>query len=139
MHFRTSGAVKEDQDDDDEDDEPAPPKKAAAKSGAAKKTAAAKDDKEKPRKQIPDGIPNALEGLKILFTGTFDAMDRKTSVETAETYGATVVKKLEDTGTFPRHASCAGLADFPSIDYIIMGVSTWMHTVAHCAVISNVS
>jgi len=59
---------------------------------------------ENARKQIPEGIPDALEGLKLLFTGTFDAMDRDTSKATALKYGAKVVTKLD-------------LAD-----YIILGV-----------------
>jgi BRCT domain type II-containing protein len=46
---------------------------------------------------IPKGKPNCLEGLRILFTGTFAAMDRKTSVATAIKYGAEVVTRLEDT------------------------------------------
>ncbi|KAK6846325.1 hypothetical protein PG989_013884 [Apiospora arundinis] len=49
------------------------------------------------RKKIPAGKPNCLEGLKLLFTGTFETMDRKTSVATAITYGAQVITKLEDT------------------------------------------
>ena len=49
------------------------------------------------RKKIPDGIPNCLEGVKILFTGTFEFIDRVTSVATAKKYGAHVVTKLQDT------------------------------------------
>ncbi|KAK8068813.1 hypothetical protein PG994_005429 [Apiospora phragmitis] len=49
------------------------------------------------RKKIPAGKPNCLEGLKLLFTGTFETMDRKTSVATAIQYGAQVIAKLEDT------------------------------------------
>ncbi|KAK8084433.1 replication factor C subunit 1 [Apiospora hydei] len=49
------------------------------------------------RKKIPAGKPNCLEGLKLLFTGTFETMDRKTSVATAIKYGADVITKLEDT------------------------------------------
>ncbi len=49
------------------------------------------------RKKIPEGKPNCLRGLKILFTGTFETMDRKTSIATAVRYGADVITKLEDT------------------------------------------
>jgi len=42
--------------------------------------------------------------VKLLFTGTFDAMDRDTSKATAVKYGAKVITKLEDT------------------DYIVLGV-----------------
>lgn len=49
------------------------------------------------RKTIPKGIPGCLEGVKILFTGTFETMDRNTSIATAKKYGADVVTKLEDT------------------------------------------
>ncbi|RYP77540.1 hypothetical protein DL771_001113 [Monosporascus sp. 5C6A] len=49
------------------------------------------------RKKIPEGKPNCLKGLKILFTGTFETMDRKTSIATAVKYGAEVITKLEDT------------------------------------------
>ncbi|KAI9172650.1 brct domain containing protein [Paramyrothecium foliicola] len=49
------------------------------------------------RKRIPEGIPSCLEGVKLLFTGTFDTMDRVTSIATANKYGAEVVTKLEDT------------------------------------------
>ncbi|KAK8053023.1 hypothetical protein PG996_012324 [Apiospora saccharicola] len=46
---------------------------------------------------IPAGLPDCLEGLKLLFTGTFETMDRKTSIATAIQYGGQVVSKLEDT------------------------------------------
>ncbi|KAK7751106.1 hypothetical protein SLS62_006935 [Diatrype stigma] len=49
------------------------------------------------RKQIPEGKPNCLRGLKLLFTGTFETMDRRTSLATAARYGAEVVTKLEET------------------------------------------
>ncbi|RYP40563.1 hypothetical protein DL767_001563 [Monosporascus sp. MG133] len=49
------------------------------------------------RKKIPQGKPNCLKGLKVLFTGTFETMDRKTSIATAVKYGAEVITKLEDT------------------------------------------
>lgn len=49
------------------------------------------------RKKIPEGKANCLRGLKLLFTGTFEAMDRKTSLATAARYGAEVVAKLEET------------------------------------------
>ncbi|KAH8201295.1 hypothetical protein TruAng_004539 [Truncatella angustata] len=49
------------------------------------------------RKKIPEGMPDCLAGLKLLFTGTFETMDRKTSIATANKYGAEVISKLEDT------------------------------------------
>ena len=49
------------------------------------------------RKKIPEAKPNSLRGLKLLFTGTFETMDRRTSIATAAKYGAEVVSKLEDT------------------------------------------
>ena len=49
------------------------------------------------RKKIPEGKPNCLRGLKLLFTGTFETMDRRTSIATAVRYGGEVVTKLEDT------------------------------------------
>jgi BRCT domain type II-containing protein len=41
-------------------------------------------------------MPNALKGLKVLFTGTLD-IDRKTCEATAKKYGAKVISKLEET------------------------------------------
>ena len=70
---------------DDIEEEAAPP----AKKAAPKKAAA------KPAKEIPDGKPGSLQGIKLLFTGTFD-MDRNMCNTTAEHYGATIIKKLED-------------------------------------------
>lgn len=49
------------------------------------------------RKTIPKGKRNCLADVKILFTGTFNTMDRVTSIATAKKYGADVVTKLEDT------------------------------------------
>ncbi len=49
------------------------------------------------RKTIPEGLPNCLRDVKLLFTGTFETMDRVTSIATAKKYGAEVVTKLEDT------------------------------------------
>ncbi|KAK7932566.1 RFC1-like protein [Apiospora marii] len=49
------------------------------------------------RKKIPEGLPDCLKDLKLLFTGTFETMDRKTSIATAIKYGGQVVSKLEDT------------------------------------------
>ena len=49
------------------------------------------------RKKIPEGKPNCLRGLKLLFTGTFETMDRRTSIATAVRYGGEVITKLEDT------------------------------------------
>lgn len=95
---------EEDEDNDDEEDEeeeeeePETPKKAAKP--APKKT---KSNNIKAalnpasRKTIPKGKPNCLRGVKILFTGTFNTMDRVTSIATAKKYGADVITKLEDT------------------------------------------
>lgn len=49
------------------------------------------------RKTIPKGKPGCLAGVKLLFTGTFQTMDRVTSIATARRYGGEVVSKLEDT------------------------------------------
>ncbi|ORY60098.1 uncharacterized protein BCR38DRAFT_412299 [Pseudomassariella vexata] len=87
--------IKEEDNNDDVDDEEAEevkPKK-PAKKPAGKKIALAITS----RKTIPKGKPNCLKGLKVLFTGTFNTMDRKTSVAAAEKYGAQVITKLEDT------------------------------------------
>lgn len=93
--------VKEEdvEDDDVEEEEEEAPKKPIKK--GPPKTAI---NVQTHRKKIPQGLPNCLEGLKILFTGTFETMDRKTSIATAITYGAEVVSKLEDT------------------DYIVIGI-----------------
>ncbi|CAJ2503526.1 Uu.00g109200.m01.CDS01 [Anthostomella pinea] len=77
---------------DPDEEAPRPSKKrAAAPSNTAVKHA------KTGRKVIPQGQPDCLAGLKLLFTGTFDNMDRKTSVATAMKYGAEVISKLEDT------------------------------------------
>jgi NAD-dependent DNA ligase len=80
------------EEEEDEDEKPAKPLK--KKASAPPKTAI---NAKTHRKVIPVGKPNCLRGLKILFTGTFETMDRKTSVATAITYGADVITKLEDT------------------------------------------
>ena len=84
----------EDEDEvrDDAEEEAPKAKKAAPKKAAPKKAKAVDDS----RKQIPEGKEDAFEGLKVLFTGTFK-IDRKTCEATAKTYGAEVIKKLEDT------------------------------------------
>ncbi|KAH8890632.1 hypothetical protein GQ53DRAFT_794665 [Thozetella sp. PMI_491] len=96
----------EEAEEDDENDEPERPqakKKAPSKSSVAtkgKKSGAGVKTAVNPatyRKTIPAGIPNCLKGVKILFTGTFETMDRVTSLATAKKYGAEVVTKLEDT------------------------------------------
>ena len=94
MLTRSSRASKSKADDDDDEDEdgagddeaPKSKKKAAPKAEGAKST----------RTNIPDGKPNVLKGLKVLFTGTM-SMTRETSKATAEKYGAKVITKLEDT------------------------------------------
>ena len=88
--------VDDDDVDDDAEEEAPKSKKAASKKAAPPKKAAASSSTSE-KKTIPEGKPNALKGLKVLFTGTFDAMDRKTSEATATKYGATVIKKLEET------------------------------------------
>lgn len=96
---------EEDEDDEDDEDEES---KATSKAAASKtsktaigrtSTSRALDAVKKTghRKTIPKGIPGCLEGVKILFTGTFETMDRNTSIATAKKYGADVVSKLEDT------------------------------------------
>ncbi|KAK9776716.1 hypothetical protein SCAR479_06454 [Seiridium cardinale] len=79
---------EEDEDDDVDEEAPKPTKKGPPKTAINTKTH---------RKTIPEGIPNCLAGLKLIFTGTFETMDRKTSIATAITYGAEVISKLEDT------------------------------------------
>lgn len=105
---------EEDNEDEDEDGDEKPTK---VNSKSKKKTPAAAPKKKAlpaanktglnaagQRKTIPKGIPDCLEGVKILFTGTFQTMDRVTSIATAKKYGADVVTKLEDT------------------DYIVIGI-----------------
>lgn len=98
--------VEADDDDEDEEEDEKPAKsKAKAKSkskdnpSGRTSTTSAKLNVQRTgqRKTIPKGQPNCLEGVKILFTGTFETMDRVTSIATAKKYGADVVKKLEDT------------------------------------------
>lgn len=76
--------VKEEEIDDDaveeEEEEAEPPKKPTKK--GPPRTAI---NVQTHRKKIPQGLPDCLEGLKILFTGTFETMDRKTSIATAIT------------------------------------------------------
>ncbi|KAH8680658.1 hypothetical protein BX600DRAFT_444879 [Xylariales sp. PMI_506] len=88
---------EDDDEDDDQDEEEAPevkPRPVKKKAAAPPKTAI---NAKTHRKTIPIGQRNCLAGLKLLFTGTFETMDRKTSVATAITYGAEVITKLEDT------------------------------------------
>ena len=83
----------EPEDEDDNEEEAQDAEEDATK---PKKTATKTTRKDDSRQVIPEGKTKALEGLKVLFTGTFD-IDRKTSEATAVTYGAQVIKKLEDT------------------------------------------
>ena len=82
----------------------------APKKAKASEKPAAKPSKAKPassagtaksggdeRKKEIKGKANALEGMKLLFTGTMERMDRATSKKTAEAHGATVITKLADT------------------------------------------
>ncbi len=106
----------EDEDDDDADDDDGGPRVKSEEGTSAlpkskpfaKKPATARGKKSIPgaktglnpatyRKTIPEGIPNCLQDVKILFTGTFETMDRVTSIATAKKYGGDVVTKLEDT------------------------------------------
>ena len=83
----------------DEEPEAPPPKSkraAAASKSAASKQPAQDSEEDNPRKHIPEGKPDCLAGLKVLFTGTFK-IDRKTSEATAVKYGARIIAKLEDT------------------------------------------
>jgi BRCT domain type II-containing protein len=50
----------------------------------------------KKRKIASEYKPDSLKGLKLLFTGTFDSMDRKTCEATAKEHGAKITTKLED-------------------------------------------
>ncbi|KAK8131664.1 Chromosome transmission fidelity factor [Apiospora sp. TS-2023a] len=84
-------APKVEEDDDEQEEEE---KKLPVRRPKMKKTAVVPATH---RKKIPAGLPNCLEGLKLLFTGTFETMDRKTSIATAIQYGGQVVSKLEDT------------------------------------------
>lgn len=72
------------QDDDDEDDD----NEEQDDDSEKKPTVAEK------RKQIVEGDANALSGLKLLFTGTFQ-MDRKTCEATAVKAGATIVSTMK--------------------------------------------
>ena len=49
------------------------------------------------RKTQAKGKPNALKGMKLLFTGTLETMDRNAAKKTAEAHGAKVITKLADT------------------------------------------
>ena len=105
------GECDDDNEEIDEKEDPAEGSKPSTKTSVAKTkvSTAAKGKGKKAtsgsetaakvasRKSIPAGLPNCLEGVKILFTGTFETMDRVTSVATAKKYGADVVTKLEDT------------------------------------------
>lgn len=83
----------EDDDEDDEDEEDLDGPEVDVEQQTASKKRSKPDD---PRKAVPEGKSNALEGLRLLFTGTFD-IDRKTCEATAVKYGASIVKKLTDT------------------------------------------
>ncbi|CEJ91526.1 hypothetical protein VHEMI07229 [[Torrubiella] hemipterigena] len=96
----------EDHDEDEPEEEKEDTTKVKVESGKRSKTAIGRTSTSRAldavkktghRKTIPKGIPGCLEGVKILFTGTFETMDRNTSIATAKKYGADVVTKLEDT------------------------------------------
>ncbi|KAF2165133.1 hypothetical protein M409DRAFT_56024 [Zasmidium cellare ATCC 36951] len=48
-------------------------------------------DTKSEKKSIPAGKAGSLQGLKLIFTGTFESMDRKTSEATAKKYGAAII------------------------------------------------
>lgn len=54
------------------------------------------EPKSTKKKQIPQGRANSLDSLTLLFTGTFESMDRATCEATAEKFGANVGKKITD-------------------------------------------
>jgi len=74
---------EEDEDEEMDDDEDAEANTKKAKPSDA-------------RKQIAVGKPDALTGLKILFTGTFD-MDRKTCEASAIKAGATIATTVNSS------------------------------------------
>lgn len=106
-HAWADGEDEEGDDDDGDDDEKAdeeeeeeeqPPKKKAKPAPKKAKTNSIKAAlNPASRKTIPKGLPKCLAGVKLLFTGTFNTMDRVTSIATAKKYGGDVVSKLEDT------------------------------------------
>ncbi|KAJ9110660.1 hypothetical protein QFC19_001489 [Naganishia cerealis] len=91
---------------------PAAKKNAAASGSIAKKSAPVKDDKPKPAtsapkfdfaaaaarraagpaapgsKELPDGAPNCLAGLAIVFTGELQSLSRQEAQDLAKKYGA---------------------------------------------------
>lgn len=46
---------------------------------------------------VPDGLTGSLDGLKLVFTGTFTHMDHKTCVAATEKHGGEVVTKLTES------------------------------------------
>lgn len=46
---------------------------------------------------VPDGITGSLDGLKLVFTGTFTHMDHKTCVAATEKHGGEIVTKLTES------------------------------------------
>nr|OQO19108.1 hypothetical protein B0A51_13483 [Rachicladosporium sp. CCFEE 5018]OQO30811.1 hypothetical protein B0A51_01472 [Rachicladosporium sp. CCFEE 5018] len=102
---KSPSVVAEDDEDDDMEDDVDEDANAAKKAAAAEKkatadatkadTAAKAKEKKDARKTIPQGVPNALGGLTILFTGTFE-LDRKSCEAAAVKYGATLSKKIAD-------------------------------------------
>ena len=58
------------------------------------------------RKTIPQGDPSALEGLKFLFTGTLDLLDRNTAKKTVEQHGGSIISNLEKTDYIVLGANC---------------------------------
>ena len=68
-----------------------------APAASSKAEGASSSSAGNPRKQQAQGKPNALQGKKLLFTGTLETLDRATAKETAEAHGAKVITKLADT------------------------------------------
>ncbi|KAJ7584883.1 purine nucleotide binding protein [Mycena floridula] len=116
----SNGKAKKDQDyhmdSDSDSDTPLIPKRGASSTKpVAKKAATAKEkekapveEKKKPNwaaikaaklagpsapgsKDVPDGAPNCLSGLSLVFTGELSAFSREEAVEIAKRYGARVV------------------------------------------------
>ncbi|KAK6438090.1 hypothetical protein LTR95_005709 [Oleoguttula sp. CCFEE 5521] len=101
---KSPSVVADDDEDDDMEDDAEDDAKAAKKAAAAEKkaadakkadTAAKAKERKDARKTIPQGLPNALGGLTVLFTGTFE-LDRKSCEAAAVKYGATLSKKIAD-------------------------------------------
>ncbi|KAM0713771.1 hypothetical protein Q7P37_010733 [Cladosporium fusiforme] len=78
-----------------------------AKTKAPKSGNEAGDNNEAKKKSkkasVPEGRAGSLQGYTLMFSGTFDRMDRNTCEATATKFGAAVSKKIDD------------------VDYVILG------------------